>query len=115
MAEREGKILGYALTSRVDDLLILDNISTQPEAKGLGSKLMAEVMKAAADTGIKTVALTTFRSPPWNGPWFRRFGFLPISHAEIGPELAKIIERQATYLDPRQRETLSRRVSTADE
>lgn len=117
VAENTGGILGYALTKHVDNLLFLDNISTRSEATGmgLGAKLLDKVLKGAAEAGFDTVALTTFRSPPWNGPWFRRFGFLPIPEVEIGPELATIIERQAAYLDPQQREALSRRLSAADE
>ncbi|MFT4013370.1 MAG: GNAT family N-acetyltransferase [Paracoccus sp. (in: a-proteobacteria)] len=113
VAESEGGILGYALSKPVDNLLFLDNISTQPEAKGMGigKKLLERFLVGAAKDGFDTVALTTFRSPPWNGPWFRQFEFLPIPEVAIGPQLAAIIERQGTYLDPKQREALSRRVS----
>lgn len=117
VVEIDGEVLGYALTKPVDDLLFLDNISTQPEANGmgLGSKLLLMVLKGAAARGFETVALTTFRTPPWNGPWFRRYGFLPFPESEVGPELTKIIEMQSRYLDPQQRETLSRRTSPTDE
>lgn len=111
VAESEGEILGYALSKPIDNLLFLDNISTREEAKGMGKKLLEMFLMGAAKDGFDTVALTTFRSPPWNGPWFRRFGFLPIPEASIGPQLAAIIERQGTYLDPKQREALSRPVA----
>jgi GNAT superfamily N-acetyltransferase len=113
VAESEGEILGHALTKPIDNLLFLDNISTRPEATGMGigRKLLEKVLICAAEDDFDAVGLTTFRSPPWNGPWFRRFGFLPILEASIGPELAAIIERQGAYLDPEQREALSRRVS----
>ncbi|TMV58962.1 GNAT family N-acetyltransferase [Thioclava sp. BHET1] len=113
VAESKGELLGYALTKPVDNLLFLDNISTRPDATGMGvgRKLLEKVLIDAAENGFDTVGLTTFRSPPWNGPWFRRFGFLPIIEAAIGPQLAAIIKRQGAYLDPEQREALSRRVS----
>lgn len=110
VAEGAEKILGYALVRRVDSALFLDNISTRPDAKGmrLGAKLMSKVLLEAARDGFEAVTLTTFREPPWNGPWFRRLGFVPLSENEIGPELAEIVTRQATYLDASQREVLAR-------
>lgn len=116
VAELDGQILGHALTRRVDDLLFLDNISTRPGTRGagLGALLLVRVLNGAAEAGFDRVALTTFRVPAWNGPWFRRFGFLPVAAEDIGPELAGILRAQAAHLDPDQRETLSRRVSMAD-
>ena len=117
VAETEIGILGYALMKPVDNQMFLDNISTRPEAQGMGvgSRLMALVLRSATELGFNAVALTTFQAPPWNGPWFRRFGFTPIPASEIGSELAGIIERQAQYLDPRQRETLWRPLSRSNE
>jgi len=52
--------------------------------------------------------LTTFRTPKWNGPWFRRFGFVPMPEERIGSGLRAIVERQAKFVDPSTRETLWR-------
>lgn len=113
VAEVGGVILGFALIRPVDDLLYLDNISTRVEARGrgLGASLLDAVLDSARAGGFETVALTTFRSPLWNGPWFRRFGFQPLPQARIGPGLAQIIARQSLTLDPDQREVLARSVA----
>ncbi|MBX9840499.1 MAG: hypothetical protein K2Z80_01695 [Xanthobacteraceae bacterium] len=73
--------------------------------------LDAALQQAAVD-GCSAVALTTFRAPPWNGPWFRKLGFVSMPDAAIGPELRAIIEQQAACLDPRARETLWRPSAT---
>jgi len=117
LAESDGKILGYALSKPVDSLLFLDNISTRAQFRGMGvgARLLERVLTETSQDGFDTVAITTFRLPPWNGPWFRRFGFVPIPEAAIGTQLAAIIKSQGTYLDPDQREALSRRVSAVGE
>lgn len=106
IAERDGKILGFVLTKPVDDLLFIDNISALPLVRGTGTRLLQQVLRDNDDARI--LALTTFRAPPWNGPWFRRFGFQAIPPQAIGPELAAIIARQSATLDPASRETLWR-------
>jgi N-acetylglutamate synthase-like GNAT family acetyltransferase len=113
VAENSDGILGYALTKFVDSNMFLDNISTRIEAKrsGLGSRLLSQVLQSAEEEGCAAITLTTFRSPPWNGPWFRRLSFYPTPQDEIGPQMAEIIERQSTYLNPLQRETLMRKTN----
>jgi N-acetylglutamate synthase-like GNAT family acetyltransferase len=108
IATHRGEIVGYALVRSVDNLLFLDNISTSPSVRGsgIGSRLLEKVQQSAMTSQAEAVALTTFRSPPWNGPWFRRFGFISMPETVIGPELSAIIQKQAAYLDSRQRETL---------
>lgn len=106
VAEVAGQPAGFALISAKDGMTFLDNISLHPAAQalGIGRALVEAVVQAAPGA----VALTTFRSPPWNGPWFRRRGFTPIPPEHIGPELAAIVARQSLYVDPATRELLWR-------
>jgi predicted N-acetyltransferase YhbS len=103
-------IAGFVLMRPLDGLLLLDNISTSSkvQGQGLGDRLLHAVFNQAIAEGYPAVALTTFREPCWNGPWFRKFGFLPMPEDSIGPELRALIEHQSGYLDPRTRETLWR-------
>jgi ribosomal protein S18 acetylase RimI-like enzyme len=104
-------VLGFALTRPLDGLLLLDNVSTSSSCRGqgIGSRLLDAVLKEATTERYSAVVLTTFREPPWNGPWFRRFGFEPMPDDLIGPTLRALIKHQSSYLDPRTRETLWRR------
>jgi N-acetylglutamate synthase-like GNAT family acetyltransferase len=104
-------VLGFALSRPLDGLLLLDNISTSSRCRGqgFGKRLLDAVLKQATTEHYPAVVLTTFREPPWNGPWFRKFGFEPMLDHLIGPALRALIEHQSTYLDPRSRETLWRR------
>lgn len=103
-----GTILGYALVQPLDGQLYLANIAVAPEAagRGIGRTLVARVEAYAGARDLPSVALTTFRDPPWNGPWFRRLGWGPIPPERIGPGLAAILARHAGFLDMTTRETL---------
>jgi hypothetical protein len=68
--------------------------------------LIAHAVSRATATAAKAVTLATFRTPPWNGPWFRRQGFEPMPEDRIGPMLRAVLERHARYLDMSTREAL---------
>lgn len=103
-----GAILGYALVQPLDGQLYLANIAVAPDAagRGIGRALVARVEAHAGTRHFPGVALTTFRDPPWNGPWFRRLGWGPIPPDRIGPGLSAILARHAGFLDMTTRETL---------
>jgi ribosomal protein S18 acetylase RimI-like enzyme len=70
-------ILGFSLTRPMDGLLLLDNISTSPKSRGqgVGNTLLHAVFNQAITGRYPAMVLTTFREPPWNSPWFRKFCF----------------------------------------
>lgn len=73
----KGVAAGFTLTSVREGWLYLDQISVDPAhgRGGVGSALIGRVMLEARDRGLKRVALSTFRDPPWNGPFYRKNGF----------------------------------------
>lgn len=73
----KGALAGFAMTSVREGWLYLDQISVDPAhgRGGVGSALIGRVMLEAKDRGLKRVTLSTFRDPPWNGPFYRRNGF----------------------------------------
>ena len=86
-------------THRVASILAVSALALGLSACGktedptVGQRLDSAVEKteqAATDTR-PAVTLTTFRGPRWNGPWFRRFGFVPMPAGQIGPGLAAVI------------------------
>ncbi len=95
VAEHGDTIVGYATASVVDGEGHLDQVSVIPEAggKGFGLGLIFSVHDWAHLEGLPSVTLTTFRDVPWNGPYYERFGYVPLADDELGPELRAI--RQA--------------------
>lgn len=104
------KILGFVAMRLLDGLVYLDNISVDPSASGvgIGAKLLSAVIEHAECLGVQAVSLTTFREPLWNGPWFRKHGFLTMPAADIGEGLKQVMARQWLTLDATTRETLWR-------
>lgn len=102
--------LGFVLLRPLDGLLYLDNISVASNAggRGIGTLLLAAAEARRLALGLPGISLTTFRAPPWNGPWFRRQGFAPMPRDAIGAGLADVIARQNRMLDPASREVLWR-------
>jgi N-acetylglutamate synthase-like GNAT family acetyltransferase len=104
------KILGFVAMRVLDELLYLDNISVESNASGMGigATLLSVVIEHAKSLGVRAVSLTTFREPPWNGPWFRKHGFFTMPAACIGEGLKQVMARQRLTLDATTRETLWR-------
>jgi N-acetylglutamate synthase-like GNAT family acetyltransferase len=108
VADLDGAAVGFALVHPADGLLYLATLAVVPAAggQGVGAALVDAVRAIARQARLPAVVLTTFREPPWNGPWFRRNGFSPLPAERIGPDLAAILARQARAVDPATRETL---------
>lgn len=116
VAERDGEPVGFALLQPLDGMLYLAIIAVTPQAgrQGVGAALLRHAAGRAAAEALAAVTLTTFRLPPWNGPWFRRHGYAPIPEERIGPGLRAVLARHATFLDMTTRETLWRPVTASD-
>ena len=100
--------VGYVLLQELDGFLYVANIAVASTArgKGIGATLLNHAQRRAYGQQLKGLTLATFRSPPWNGPWFRRHGYRPLPEGMIGPGLAAVLARHATFLDMTTRETL---------
>jgi ribosomal protein S18 acetylase RimI-like enzyme len=112
VADDDGRIVGFILTTPMDGGLYIANISVAAECagRGIGAALLESALERAAASGTGAVMLTTFRAPKWNGSWFRRFGFTSMPEDRIGPGLRAVLERQAKFVDPATRETLWRQI-----
>ncbi len=87
---------GFALVSRVDGNLHLDQLAVHPERmrRGIGGRLVEAVLDHARAAGVPAVTLTTFRDVPWNAPWYERHGFTVLPAEEWGPELRALVEHE---------------------
>ncbi|MFF4343276.1 hypothetical protein ACFY00_25515 [Kitasatospora sp. NPDC001540] len=62
---------------------------------------------------MPTLTLSTFRSVPWNVPYYLRIGFREVPPAELTPALRQLPAEEAAFgLDPAGRVCLRRPVRT---
>ena len=63
----------------------LQELDVHPDhgRRGVGRRLVGAVCGWAAERGLESVTLTTFRDVPWNMPFYARLGFVEIPAGEI--------------------------------
>ena len=107
-------IVGYVLVEVVDGTAHVEQISVDPSAQGRGvaQSLLARVEEYARSNELTSLTLTTFRDVPWNAPLYQHLGFRELAPGEVGPELAALVEVEASHgLDPGQRVCMQRPLS----
>ena len=95
------RVVGFAATRVIGQALYLDQVSVLPEAgrRGLGRRLVLEVIEASRERGLKSVLLSTFRDLAWNGPFYRQLGFREVPRKRITPWMQELEAAQATTMD----------------
>lgn len=70
--------VGFLAATRDGDRLHIDEMDVERAAQGqgLGRRLLAHAIDWARRHGLSRVTLTTFRSVPWNGPFYGSMGFV---------------------------------------
>lgn len=61
---------------------------------GLGRRLIEHAIEHAAARGLEAVTLTTFRTIPWNCPFYERLGFRILEDGELSPRLLELMDRE---------------------
>lgn len=77
VAEIDNRVVGMArLTELTPDLLVLDQVSVDPEfgRRGVGRELLLSVADSARDLGYSAITGTTFRDLLFNGPFYAALG-----------------------------------------
>jgi GNAT superfamily N-acetyltransferase len=79
--EEEGQVVGFLAATAVGEALHIEEIDVRVDrqGRGYGRKLMEAALARARALGLREVTLTTFRDIPWNGPFYRSFGFVEVS------------------------------------
>lgn len=101
VAECEGRVAGFAIGDMQDDDVYLRelDVARDYQKRGLGAQLVAAFVTAARRRGAKDVYLATFRTPPWNAPFYRKLGFRDVDRADYLPWMTAMEAEQATFLD----------------
>lgn len=105
----QGFLFGSARTGwfHVDEV----SVAIGAQGAGLGGDLLAAVAEAAPGLGCDRLSLTTDRDIAFNGPWYRRHGFVEIAAGEAPDWLAAILTHEAAVgLDPVRRAIMVRRL-----
>jgi GNAT superfamily N-acetyltransferase len=99
-ADTDDVPVAYLLTAVVDGVAHVEQVSVSPayRGRGMGAALIDHVSAGAAREGHRRVTLTTFRDVPWNAPYYERLGFMTIPAGELGPELAALMQVEASHI-----------------
>jgi GNAT superfamily N-acetyltransferase len=97
VATREtGKPVGFAIAGPLGRFFHLRELSIDPAhgRRGLGAALVGAVIAAAEEAGCDGVSLTTFRSVPFNKPFYQRLGFAELAPDVVPRALKEQFERE---------------------
>ena len=73
----DGSPVGFLMAEAfVDRLHIMElSVATTHQKLGIGRRLMQAAADHARTAGLTALTLTTFRSVPWNGPFYASLGY----------------------------------------
>lgn len=97
IAESEQRPVGYLAARIEEERLHIDELDVERshQGRGIGRRLLAAAVDWARDHGIGRVSLTTFRSIPWNGPFYASFGFREWSAGEVPASIRQALAEEA--------------------
>jgi GNAT superfamily N-acetyltransferase len=89
--------IAFAVAHLVDGCAHVQQLSVHPAhaRRGVGRRLLDHVVGWAGQRNLPALTLTTFRSVPWNAPYYARCGFVALSPAQLGPGLAEVLAAEA--------------------
>jgi len=107
--------VGFVICTEIDGNLYVQELAVHPAHAGhrLAVPLLNAAEALARKLGLPALSLTTFRTVPWNAPYYERLGFHELSDNQIGPSLRFVIARQkAAGLDVANRVAMRRYLAT---
>ncbi|TDC77014.1 GNAT family N-acetyltransferase [Micromonospora sp. KC606] len=95
--DADDRPIAFAVVRLVGGCAHVQQLSVDPRhaRRGVGRRLLGHLAAWAAREGLSALTLTTFRSVPWNGPYYARCGFTTLSPEQVGPELARVLADEA--------------------
>jgi GNAT superfamily N-acetyltransferase len=78
VAEEEDRgLIAFLAATSIGDRLHIDefDVALEAQRRGLGRRMLSQVIAWAKDAGFACLSLTTFASIPWNAPFYRSLGF----------------------------------------
>jgi ribosomal protein S18 acetylase RimI-like enzyme len=92
------ELAGFITAELMDGNAHVAQVSVAPDYAGLRiGKAMIELVEAwGRSAGTPATTLTTFRSVPWNAPYYARLGYTVLADDEMGPELLRAVAYEAS-------------------
>jgi GNAT superfamily N-acetyltransferase len=105
VAEERGSVVGFLTADIAGEELHIDefNVRLDRQAQGIGRQLIAAAVNDASSRMLEALTLTTFRTVPWNGPFYEGAGFKVLSGRDISPRLQTILDREVEHGLPREK------------
>jgi GNAT superfamily N-acetyltransferase len=100
--DRPDRPIAFIVVDVVDECAHIEQMSVRPDhaRRGIGRTLINHVGAWASEQGLHALTLTTFRTVPWNAPYYERLGFAEPPGGPA-PGLAAIMAAEtAAGLDP---------------
>ena len=97
VAESDTVVCAYAIVDVLDGAAHIEQVTVHPDygRRGIGRLIMDEVTVWARAHGYPAITLLTFRDVAWNGPYYRRLGYVDIPDQELAPDLAALRAHEA--------------------
>ena len=88
-------LIGFIAAELTDDGLYIAEVDVvrERQQQGFGRRLMQAAIDWAHDHGLRAVTLTTFRTIPWNKPFYAALGFVDLDMPT--PHLAATLADEA--------------------
>jgi GNAT superfamily N-acetyltransferase len=99
--EADERIVGFAIGEmQGDDVYLRElDVARTHQKRGFGARLVNAFAAAARAKGARHIYLATFRTPPWNAPFYARLGFKEVARADYLPWMREMEASQAAFLD----------------
>ena len=90
---------GFAFCVTKDDGMHLKELSVHRsfQQRGIGKALIGAILQEAKARGAAFVSLTTYADLPWNGPFYRKQGFVQLNHEDMPMFLRTILQKEILH------------------
>lgn len=95
----DARLVGMVIASVQEGAVYVEEMDVLPAhgRRGLGARLLGSVCNWAESQGYPAVTLSTFREVRWNGPFYRKHGFVELPEAAWTPRMLAIREQEARH------------------
>ena len=95
--DQQDQPVAFAVAHTLDQQFHLHELDVDPRyaRRGLGRQLIAAVAAWARSQGYSALTLSTFRSIPWNAPYYARLGFQVVDEPQLSPGLRAMRDAEA--------------------